>query len=315
MMKKALIIGIDDYTGCPLSGCVKDANSMHQLLERNADGSPNFDVRTFTDASVVNRAFLKRKIEELFATDSEAALLYFSGHGCINSYGGYIVTPDFTRYDEGVSMDEIMKMCNSSKARHKIIILDCCYSGKIGNPDGHTSKIAEVADGVTILAACRDNEVAMESDGHGVFTSLLIEALGGQCADLIGHISPGSVYAFIDRALGEWEQRPMFKTNISSFISIRNVAPPIETSLLRKITDYFPSIYDEFRLDPTFENTVPGFNLNNAIMLKELQKMVSVGLVKPVDEEHMYYAAINSKSCKLTALGAQYWKIVKSKKI
>ena len=177
------------------------------------------------------------------------------------------------------------------------------------------SVCSEIADGVTILVACRDNEVATESDGQGVFTSLLIEALGGQCADLIGHISPGSVYAFIDRALGEWEQRPMFKTNISSFISIRNVAPPIETSLLRKIADYFPSIYDEFKLDPTFEDTVPGFNPNNVKMLKELQKMVRVGLVKPVDEEHMYYAAIKSTSCKLTALGAQYWRIVKSNKI
>lgn len=314
-MRKALVIGIDDYKECPLNGCVNDANAIQQILGTNADGSPNFDVQLCVDVSIITRSFIKKKIEELFASDSEVALLYFSGHGCLNTYGGYIVTPDFKSYDEGVSMDEIMKICNRSKAKHKIIILDCCYSGQIGNPDKYSNNIAEIANGVTILAACREDEFATETDGHGVFTSLLVEALEGQCADLVGKISPGSIYAFIDRALGAWAQRPLFKTNVSSFISLRTITPPIDISTLRKLTLYFPSIYDKFKLDPSFEDQEPGFNVDNAKIFKDLQKMVSVGLVKPVDEEHMFFAALHSKSCMLTALGAQYWKIVKSKKI
>jgi len=43
--------------------------------------------------------------------------------------------------------------------------------------------------------------------------------------------------------------------------------------------------------------------------------MEGVGLVVPVSEEHMYYAAINSKSCRLTALGGHYWRLVNQKKI
>ena len=35
-------------------------------------------------------------------------------------------------------------------------------------------------------------------------------------------------------------------------------------------------------------------------VFKDLQKMEGVGLVVPVDEEHMYYAAMNSTACKLT---------------
>jgi len=38
-------------------------------------------------------------------------------------------------------------------------------------------------------------------------------------------------------------------------------------------------------------------------------------LVVPVGEDHMYYAAINSKSCKLTILGEHYWKLVKKNRI
>jgi hypothetical protein len=46
-----------------------------------------------------------------------------------------------------------------------------------------------------------------------------------------------------------------------------------------------------------------------------LQKYSHINLVKPVDEEHMYYAAINSTGCRLTALGAHYWNLVKNEKI
>ena len=47
-------------------------------------------------------------------------------------------------------------------------------------------------------------------------------------ASIIGNISPGSVYAYIDRSLGPWEQRPVFKTNVNRFVSLRKVNPPID---------------------------------------------------------------------------------------
>ena len=104
----------------------------------------------------------------------------------------------------------------------------------------------------------------------------------------------------------------MFKTNVSRFVPLRSVAPPIETAILRNITKYFASAYDDYKLDPSFEGTEADAKAENVKILKELQKMEGVGLVKPVGEEHMYYAALNSKSCKLTALGMQYWNLVTS---
>ena len=47
-MRKALIVGIDNYPSCPLSGCVNDATEMKSVLERNSDGSPNFSVKLMT---------------------------------------------------------------------------------------------------------------------------------------------------------------------------------------------------------------------------------------------------------------------------
>jgi len=40
--------------------------------------------------------------------------------------------------------------------------------------------------------------------------------------------------------------------------------------------------------------------------------MARIGLVEPVGAEHMYFAAIESKSCALTAVGRHYWNLIKN---
>jgi len=309
-MRKALIVGINNYPKAPLCGCVNDASAFSAIIETNGDGSPNFDVRLVTD--VPTKSELKGLIIELFSGDCETALLYFSGHGLLDDIGGYIVTPDYKPNDEGVSMDEILNIANDSKAQNRVIILDCCHSGALGSPKNLGGKSAHIGEGVSILTASRDSESAIEINGHGVFTNLLLDALQGGAADLRGHITPGSVYAYIDQALGPWDQRPVFKTNITRFTSLRTVTPQVPIDILRKLVDYFPTPQDEFALDPSFEDTnapvvehkivEPHAKAENVAVFKHLQKFQGVGLVVPVNEQYMYFAAMNSKSCKLTAL-------------
>lgn len=322
-MRKALVVGINDYQGAPLQGCINDANMFSSIIERNGDGSPNFDIRLEND--VQTKSELKGLIAELFSGNSDTALFYFSGHGYLDDVGGYIVTPDYKPHDYGVSMDEILTLANQSKVKNKIIILDCCHSGALGTPKVTGDKAAHIGEGVSILTASKDDEPSMEKGGQGVFTSLLLDALSGGAADIRGHITPGSVYAYIDQALGSWDQRPVFKTNITRFTSLRTVQPAIPIQTLRKITDYFSSPTEEYKLDPSYEDTnakviehrvvEPYADPNNVSVFKDLQKLESIGLVIPVGEEHMYFAAMNSKSCRLTALGYHYWRLVKEKRI
>lgn len=314
-MKKALVIGLNNYEDAPLYGCINDAKEIKEILERNEDGTPNFFVRLITDEShAVNKASLKKAIKELFDGE-ETVLLYFSGHGLVNAIGGYIVTPDYKAYDEGIPMDEILKMANNSKAKNKFIILDCCYSGKFGNPEIGGSGTTQIGQGVTILTACKSDEVSFEKYGRGVFTSLLIDALQGGAADLCGNVTAGSVYWFVDKALGPWEQRPVFKTNVNSYEAIKTLKPLIPLETLRKLTVHFKDPNYEYPLDPTYEDTVSGSIPEHIKVFKELQKFQSVGLVKPVGEEFMYFAAMNSKSCKLTTMGQCYWRFVAENKI
>ena len=321
-MRKALIVGIDNYTQCPLHGCCNDADAVARVLEDNGDGSPNFSVKIEKD--VCSKAKLRGLIEDCFSGDADIALFYYSGHGHIDSVGGYLVTPDFTNHDYGVSLQEVLAIANASRCKDKIIVLDSCFSGFMGSINTAGQNTAVINEGVTILTASRSSETSAEINGHGLFTSLLLEALSGGAADITGHITPGGIYAYIDKALGPWEQRPVFKTNVTRFTSLRNVIPQVDISIIRKLCNYFSTENSEFAIDPSFEPTnspsvthevvQPYANSVNTKIFSDLQKLEGIGLVVPVGEDHMYFAAMNSKSCALTSIGKQYWRLVFSVK-
>lgn len=323
-MRKALCVGINNYSKIRgLNGCVNDAIMIKNTLEYNGDGSKNFDVKLMCSTEqkpYISRNELKEAVEELFHSESEIAVFYFSGHGAFDSCGGYLCTSEVERPDEGLSLNDLMNYVEQSKAQNKVIILDSCHAGQVANSTKMDNNYAVLQQGTTILAACGKDEGSAERGGFGVFTSLLVEALEGGAMNLLGDVSPGSVYSYIDRSLGAWEQRPVFKANIQSFVSLRRNKPPIDIRDLRKITSIFSGPYAEFPLDPTFEPdkhevTDQRVNKEHQETFALLQRFVKLNLVVPVGEEHMYYAAIHSKSCKLTAQGRHYWKLVANGRI
>src|ERR1017187_8642564 len=161
-MKKALVVGINNYPNAELRGCVNDANAIAGALGANGDGSPNFDVKLVTVPNeTIDRAKLKGLIDSLFSGDADIALFYFSGHGVVTSTGGYIVTPDFRKYEEGVSMDEILNLANKSHVKNRVVILDCCHSGAFGSPNFSGANICQLSEGLSVLTASRDSESAL----------------------------------------------------------------------------------------------------------------------------------------------------------
>ena len=134
-MKKALCVGIDSYIELPdLHGCVNDANGVKAALERNGDGTLNFDTKLMcatSEASYITRAALKDAIQELFESESEIAVLYYAGHGAYDALGGYLCTSEVERADDGLSLDDVMCIVSQSKAQNNVVILDSCHSGLI----------------------------------------------------------------------------------------------------------------------------------------------------------------------------------------
>jgi hypothetical protein len=324
-MRIALIVGINYYEhGSPLYGCVDDAHAIKATLERNGDGSVNFDCQMFTGTGPtdrVDRGDLKDRIEKLFTAEAEIALFYFAGHGHLASTGGYLLTTDSKRSDEGIPLVDILTLANKSPAKNKIVILDSCHSGIAGNAPT-TENLASLSEGLTVLTASAKDQYATEENGRGVFTTLLVDALYGGAANLTGDITPGSVYAHIDQSLGAWEQRPIFKTNVRQFVSLRKVPPPIALSELQRITEFFPTPGFEFPLDPSFEPEMKGRDEGMAAPDPEntrkfaiLQRYNRLNLLVPVDAANMWNAAMEFKGCKLTVLGEHYRRLVEKNRI
>ena len=319
MGRKALVIGIDDYPDSPLHCCVSDAKEIAELLKSNSDETKNFDVRT--EYNIKSKDEMLEAIKDLFKGDDEVALLYFAGHGDIKDDGEYLCTPDYTPSFPGVKLSDILTWVTNSDCKNKIIILDSCHSGGMGN-NPLRADCAELVKGTTFLSACKETQCSVEYNGHGVFTNLLIGALKGGASDLLGNITLGAIYAYIDKALDRWGQRPVFKTNVQEFIPLRKVNAPIATKDLKALKHLFETPNKQYKLDPSFEYTnspemkhtyaKPYAVQENVDKLKLLQRLERVGLVEPVGTEHMYYAAMESKACKLTPLG-QYYLILAQK--
>lgn len=329
-MKKALIVGIDDYPASPLSGCVNDAISVATTLENNGDGSPNFSIRSLTSNNeAVSTEVLSAAIADLFKGEADTALFFFAGHGIINpdTNAGYIVSQDGKKGSWGISLSEILGLANGAHPHIKstVIILDCCHAGFAGEvPALGSAQISAIGTGVTILTACHRDQLAGETGGHGLFTSILLDGLTGGSADVCGRITPASLYSHVDQTLGPWEQRPIYKANVQTFVTLRQVSPKVRLEVLRNLPKYFPTAAYTFPLDPSFEpdrenipdelKSIP-VNVENIRVFKELQMCNRHGLVVPIDAEHMYYAAIKSTGCRLTASGAHYRKLAEAKRI
>ena len=315
-VKRALIVGVDDYPEDQLTGCCADAEALSQVLGRHANGEKNFECVTLTSPpSKVTRASLRASLYELFRDPADAVYFHFSGHGTEHSIGGFLVTTDCDPYDPGVAMSEVLALANAAKAREVVITLDCCHSGHLGAIPAVGTERVILADEVSIITATRSDQVAIEEGGKGVFTSLLVEALNGGAAGVLGEVTTAGVYAYIDNALGAWMQRPLFKANVSRFTTLRQSAPRLEREQLRRITRRLPLPAEELQLSPEYEPDSEPHDEEKEACFRDLTDYRYAGLVEPVGEKYMYYAAMKSKSCRLTLLGRYYWRLVNEDRI
>ena len=146
-------------------------------------------------------------------------------------------------------------------------------------------------------------------------------ALDGAASDFLGNITIGSIYAYVDKFFSAAEQRPVFKTNVTEFVPLRNVTPKVSPDIIKEITTLFVNVDDKIQLDPSFEfSNSEGTRIplqepyavpENVEKMKKLQALTRIGFVEPIGEEHMYYAAMNRKQCRLTSIGSYYWILAK----
>jgi hypothetical protein len=240
--------------------------------------------------------------------------------------GGLLCTSDAAKDDWGIPMQELVDLASRSSARQILLILDCCHSGDIANPatmnkDAANNPLATLRENMTVIAASRATEGATESGGQGLFTAALLDALEGGAANHMGFVTAPALYEYVSRRFTAWEQRPMYKTNASDVLTVRECEPLIERLQLRQLTKFFPTADHKYRLDPEYEpedehgNVKEPVNKEKVGIAQLFKSYRDAGLLRPSDPRlQLYWVARRSETVELTPLGREYlWLLVNDK--
>lgn len=129
---------------------------------------------------------VKRAAQE--ATDT--LIFYYAGHGLIDPGTGelYLALYDSHAqevYDSAVPYQWIRRPFETSRAVRRIVVLDCCYSGRVLGAMSEGLGLAEI-DGTYLLAAAAENALALAPPGE------LYTAFTGELVSLLHQGVPGA---------------------------------------------------------------------------------------------------------------------------
>ena len=225
----------------------------------------------------------------------------FAGHGTSHPDDVSLCTYDGTVATPGVKLSEVLAMVGRSAVREVVIVLDCCFSGAAGGVPQLGAEGSFLTPGLAILTASRDDQTAAETpSSRGAFSTFLGGALDGGAADVLGKVTIAGLYAYLDECFGAWDQRPVFKANLDRLSELRRCLPSVPHEVLRELPAWFSSADFEYPLDPSYEPDAQPAHAAHEKVFNGLQQCRSAKLVEPVGEDHLYYAAMNSTSCRLS---------------
>lgn len=324
MSRLALLVGIDAYEQIEpqLAWCADDAVAMREVLAFHGNYDPNFAchmllARHPAEDAVASRVTfndLRTALEDLFAHEG-MAVFYYSGHGIVADGRTYLATSDGNPGIPGLALSKLLEMANHATAHDVLLILDACYAGALGEAEaeaGDDTQRLYLRPGITLLAAARPRQHAIELDGHGMFTRLALDALKGGAADVRGRVSAAAIYSYVEQALGPWDQRPIYKSNATRLDTIRYCQPDVEDAELRRLPRLFPTPDYRYPLDPSYEVTVPQSSPRNIATFKLFKRYEGARLLRPTRDTALYFAALRGHTVELTPLGQFYWQLAQA---
>jgi hypothetical protein len=207
--KLAVIVGINyENTNLRLRNAEQDAQNVRDLLV-NCFGYKDDEVKLIKGPGASRQAIVGALQNEFLCrqdvTAADSVLFYFSGHGDFRpgaSGGGqgYLYPADISRVKEtgdistataiNLTTDVVKYLRENCKARHKLLVLDCCHAGSVFRLDEGTKLTGAALDrrdwgalaapAFQALAASREWQTASDGElgaGNSPFTASLVNAM------------------------------------------------------------------------------------------------------------------------------------------
>ncbi len=220
----AILIASSSYPNEPGLSTLRcpshDVDAVDAILR-----SPNFGqfTETFVFKNRPNHLILER-IETVLsdAGRDDLVLIYFSGHGKIPSGQLFLATANTKLKAIGstsIPVATLKSFFDASSTRKKVLILDCCFSGAVGEVfarggvDDHLQLMSR-GQGTFIMTASTGIEVAVEKEGdqNGLFTKHLVQGIRSGEADKNedGFVDMQELYEYVyEKVREEGAQEPM----------------------------------------------------------------------------------------------------------
>ncbi|HEY3750631.1 MAG TPA: caspase family protein, partial [Pseudonocardiaceae bacterium] len=201
----------DDPTGLPpLRGPQVDAGIMRAALTDERTG-----LHTAADVEVVANAGKQEvllRLEDFFrdAGRDDQLLLYYSGHGQLDLAGRLFLCARDSKVDRllatAVAARDISDLMDESRARAKVVVLDCCHSGGFKGgadlPEGLAGRGRFVLS--SSLPGQRTKDAEDDTAGSP-FTRFVVEVLssGAPDDDHDGYVSVDDLYHHVTKRMSD----------------------------------------------------------------------------------------------------------------
>jgi hypothetical protein len=200
----AVVVGIQEFPKVPqnnLTYSVADAKLVVDTLKQySAPLFQKLDIKLLTTAAETDKDHVVQALTAMQTTTGpdDEFVFYVASHGLVMDGEYYLITSNVssvaTIKSEAVSRQQLAGLLANIRAPKKLVLIDTCHAEPVGDAlqqalqsggmtDSTATTILSRQIGSTVLAAATTDQEALEGyKGHGLFTRVIADGLGGRAA-------------------------------------------------------------------------------------------------------------------------------------
>jgi len=227
----ALVVGINKYENpkLELKYAVPDAELFAATLAERTQGLfESVTVKKLIAPAETSKTAIVQALQTMQkqVRPDDLFVFYVASHGTMDNSEYFLITSNVGSTStarlkqDALSQDALKEMIANVPATKKLIVLDTCNAGKLGESlqvalltrgmsDDTAMKILSRAVGSTILSAASSVQEALEGyQGHGLFTYVLTDGLKGAAdADKDGYVKTLELADYVDTKVPELAEK------------------------------------------------------------------------------------------------------------